>query len=446
MPNRKSLKWVAFGIPFNIFDKYVPFPFKWDSENKKLEFLQLNLKTLRRVWLSIFILVFANLIYILNLFRNILYFKPENHIYLELALSLILASILIIITFTAISYTRNGPERAALFSDSYRAQNSAVRDLHAEHLFRPPPPHKDLTGIILCCTNYGLACVCFCIPIAGMYLAMDPLHLVSQFLLGSGQVAPLYLFIFVRLLIAFIICVVTSRWAIFLLVQLFLVLTIGNDSLKALAYVVREPHHFPYLPQKPIVVTTPEEKKKLEIWKSFVISVIIIQRRVFLHTKFWSYNIGYVGYTLVAVGTFLWGITNCTLINMYRYLDLEIVILTFLLSFICFFFYLTLVSFVASIEVNSGKLNRQFGNALRDHHLGKRFFGTIHFHFFLAAVYHRGVTLHGINHRFTLETGIAGMEKTRKSSLSEDFFMIYVVNTMASTPPSGIRCCAPKRL
>ncbi len=120
-----------------------------------------------------------------------------------------------------------------------------------------------------------------------------------------------------------------------------------------------------------------EDAIELVIWQEQVIRLLIIQRRIFLHTKIWSYNLGFIIFLLVTTGIVLWSIVNYALLTLYSILPTEIYCFVIGASLLLCFLYVTLATFVTSIENGSSKLNEQFKLALQSHKLGRRYVNTL---------------------------------------------------------------------
>lgn len=254
---------------------------------------------------------------------------------------------------------------------------SAIAILEIDYVLTPPPLHRDILGIVFA---VGLAfspmlCMCILWPGMSVVLKLDPLFPIFR---DTGPSSIYYYpFISLRFLFSTFEFAVLIRWYGFSIMQLFLVLTIGNFGLDVLYDITKYPHKHRHLPQKPRQILFKEDAAEMTRWQELVIKILIIQRRIFLHTRFWSYNLGLIIFILFTTGTVLLSIVNYALLNLYSILPTEIYLFAIFFTLLFGFCFVILVTFVTSIENGSSKLKEEFKLALQSHKLGKRYVNAL---------------------------------------------------------------------
>lgn len=249
--------------------------------------------------------------------------------------------------------------------------------LNVSYLLPSPPFHRDVLGIIFTVIMViGPVFLLVIVPGLVILLKIDPLFGLFSFI-PSANLATTILLISARFLFTTYEFAVLIRWFSFSLMQLFLVLIIGNTGLKLLYEIAKHPKKFRHLPQKPEPVEHNENTLQMAIWQLFIVRLVIIQRRILLQTRFWSYNMGANIFILVSLGVILWSLTNYTLIVMTAILPIEIILVAIALEVVYVFLYGTLIPYVTSIEHGSRLLNKEFRIALMSHKLGRRYINTL---------------------------------------------------------------------
>lgn len=254
---------------------------------------------------------------------------------------------------------------------------SAAATLQVNYILTPPPIYRDILGIIFAVgiAFTPLVFMCMLWPGMSVVLKLDPLFPI----LGYAEPSSIFFhsFILTRFLFSTFESAVLVRWYCFSIMQLFLVLTIGNTGFHLLYNITKYPYKHRHLPQKPEIIVFMEDAIKMKTWQDLVITMLIMQRRIFLQTKFWSYNLGFIIFILITTGVILWSIVNFALLTLYSILPTQIYGFAVGVSLLVCFLYVTLVTFVTSIENGSSKLNEQFKLALQSYKLGRRYVNTL---------------------------------------------------------------------
>ncbi|CAL8083790.1 unnamed protein product [Orchesella dallaii] len=364
-----QLQWFSFAIPFRLYDPFFPFPFRWIPKEKKLIAKLISERQsnqlIKWVWLGPSLLNVTCCLYafqILKLFhldkkerQGLEFYIPLLGAFLQFFLSGLYSQF-------ATYYTKNAMEMGVLFTNSHKAMVDGITRFNGWHLYPRIPIYKDILGVAFCALTLLPAFTSLCVPLAGLWFGTDPLGPILPHLqtVRFYWVVPISL---IRVTFYMLETMVTARWACFVCVHLAMVLSIGNIGLMFLLKLICE--RKPRFLQRPLA------------WERLLIEVIVVQRRVFLHTQIWSQNIGSLIFTIYVLGIGFWCSSNYSLITLREVLNIILTIIFITVSGVALLAFFVLVPFVSHIAINSKKLNRKIVSELKCYKLGSRYAKTL---------------------------------------------------------------------
>ncbi|CAL8097910.1 unnamed protein product [Orchesella dallaii] len=350
------LQWFVFKIPYQLYDSILPFPFKWNSTTMRLlpniSMCGANKKLTAWLWSGplLFGLNLALYIIHVHILSNL---EPERRFGLAYYVRLLLA-ILNLFTFGtiiqfAMYYTKNMEDMAALFTGTSSAFEGAVDKLGAWYLITTKPFYKDFLGVALAGATFILGFLAVSIPVIGVLFEFDALapFFPTNFsnINNTFDAVSMLLRILVRLLFYFFPIALKARWFNFVLAHLAIVLETGNRLL----ILLRNYLFFPPPPYRDPL------RRKQSGWEGLLIGAVLIHRQVFLHTQFWSHNIGHLIFMIYSLGIMIWCVSNFTVISLGYQFGFELNAMFISLSLLCMIMFVILVSFVSNMAINSKK-------------------------------------------------------------------------------------------
>ncbi|CAL8098671.1 unnamed protein product [Orchesella dallaii] len=373
-----KLQWISFDLPFRLCPSSFPFPFDWNSSGKVLyprcggNSIPFHQKSW--IWVGPSLMTFTAFLFAIQLIL-LKQQEPEEQDGFKYLINVLISMLHVIALGTilpfATYYTLNRKLMAALFSDTYKSKTHTADELDGWYLLSNKPMHRDYLGIALFLVQliFGLLTISF--PVLGIVFNFDPL---APFL-PSNKVGVLSSFkdiiLFVSCIVLRFVCygfetAIMFKWFSFVLIQLALVLTIGNQELVFMRkYVENPPPPFR------------NNRKNMKDWQNLLVKVVILQRKIVLHTEFWSNYIGHLIFIIYSLGIMIWCMANYVVIVLRRVLQIEMSYLLISVSTVCLIMFVVLLSFVSSIAINSRKLNSTIAVRLRRYQLGRRYTATL---------------------------------------------------------------------
>ncbi|CAL8092283.1 unnamed protein product [Orchesella dallaii] len=356
------LQWFSFEIPFRLYDPFFPFPFRWNSKEKKLIaksiFEERSNKFKKWMWLGPTLLVVTCCLYAFQILKLLLLDKVKRKS-LEFYISLLGAFLQMFFTGAlaqfAVYYTKNSREMGVLFTNSHEALIEAITRFNIWHLFPRLPPYKDVLGVAFCAITLIPIFLLLCVPPAGLWFGIDPLgpFLPPLRTVRFYWVVPIS---FIRVTFYMLEIMITARWGCFVFIHLAMVLSIGNMGLVLFLKLIYERKR--------------QFWERPQAWEQLLIEMIVVQRRVFLHTQIWSRNIGFLIFNIYTLGIGFWCSSNYSLITLRTVLNLLLITFSIIVSVISLTAFFVLVPFVSNIAINSKKLNGKLDSELKCYKLG----------------------------------------------------------------------------
>ncbi|CAL8083794.1 unnamed protein product [Orchesella dallaii] len=363
------LQWLSFAIPFRIYDPFFPFPFKWITSEKKLlsrsHFEESTGKFKNSIWLGPIIIIITCCLFGLNIIKLCKLGKSERktlQFYFQFVAAIAQFLLAGVFTQYSVYYTKNANEMGVLFTDSHKAMTEGIDRFNGWHLVQMPPFYRDILGVAFCAFTLLPIFSMLCVPPTGVYFGIDPLgHFMPN--VATVKLQWIVLIIFIRVAFYVVEVLVTARWICFVCIHLAMVLSIGNMALGLLLKVVCE--------RKPRFLKRPRK------WEEFLIFIVVLQRRIVLHTQIWSRNIGSLIFIIYTSGIDLWSASNYTLILLRSALNVILTVIFILVSGLSLAVFLVLVPFVSNIAINSQNLNRKLVSEMKCYKLGNRYAKTL---------------------------------------------------------------------
>ncbi|CAL8098481.1 unnamed protein product [Orchesella dallaii] len=393
------IQWFVFKIPFRLYDRILPFPFKWETNQKLLSpsisLSGVSKKQIAWIWTGP-ILFGINWVLFTIQFRILLNLEADQRLGLAYYIRS-LAAIIQLFTFSTILqfasyYTKNRVEMAALFTGSWETLESATDVLGAWYLVNTKPFYKDFLGGALAGVTFVLGILAITIPALGIYFDFDslaPFLPISFYNISTTfDVIDFLIRILVRFSFYTVPIALKARWFNFVLVHLAVVLEIGNTGLILLRKYV-------YLPPPPY---RDHLRRNQMAWEKLLIRVVLIHRQILLVTQMWSQNIGHLIFIIYSLGIMIWCVANFCFISLGSKLGIELNALLISLSLICMTMFFILMGFVSSIAVNSKKLLWDVAERLNKFKVGKRYSKTMRY----AKIYTPFFSFIGTNYFFLL--------------------------------------------
>ncbi|CAL8098496.1 unnamed protein product [Orchesella dallaii] len=323
------LQWFAFKIPFRLYDRILPFPFKWEPTEKRLSssipLSGVSRKLIAWIWAGPILFGISLVLFTIQ-FRILLHLDADKRLGLAYYIRL-LAVIINLFSFATISqfssyYTKNRKEMAALFTGSLEPMASPLELLGAWYLINTKPFYKDFLGGALAGVTFVLGIIAITSPALGIFFDFDSLAplLPTSFsnINTTFDMIEFLIRVLVRVSFYTVTCVLAARWFKFVLVHLAILLEIGNNGL----ILIRKYIHLPPPPYRDHL------RRNQSLGSQFGIEL------------------------------------NAFLISV---------------SLICMTMFMILVSFVSSLAVNSKKIILDIVQMLNGYKVGKRYSRTMRY-------------------------------------------------------------------
>ncbi|CAL8098192.1 unnamed protein product [Orchesella dallaii] len=260
-----------------------------------------------------------------------------------------------------------------LFSTTNKSLVDGMEKLSVLHLLNPPPIFQDIVGVLSVGLVAFMTMGVLCLPILTIFFDVDPLCILLE-PFHNGHVllsVTVYLVRYIFFALAF---TRMARWYCFIFIHFVVVLVIANKFMDGILKIVQNPEDFNHLPNKP---NNSDSLKEKVAWQRFIIRVILLNRSIRLLCNFWSRNVGWLIFTILVLGVWLWAASNYALMALYTMLPQLLILVCVWLSTICSVIFVVLATYVAQVEKKSNVLVGIIRRDLRSYKMGRRYASTM---------------------------------------------------------------------